>query len=121
MQKVLVLEDDIITVSLVLMLLEDAGYLPDHADTTDAAVSSINRGVPDILLSDWTIDGSISAGDVARLLREKNPEAQIIFITGRSADELGAQLSGLDPFTIYQKPVEYEDIISQLPRQPSAV
>lgn len=116
MQKVLVLEDDIITVSLVLMLLEDAGYLPEHADTTDAAVASIERGVPDILLSDWTIDGSISAGDVARLLRERNPAAKIIFITGRSADELGPQLTGLDPFTLYQKPVEYEQIIDRLRR-----
>ncbi len=114
MQQVLVLEDDIITVSLILMLLEEAGFATEHAGNTDDAIVSVNRTAPDILLSDWSLDGSVSAADVARLVRERNPDARVIFITGRSEEELGAQLAGLEPFTLFQKPVEYEAIIGTL-------
>lgn len=114
MKRVLLLEDDSISVMLITSLLQEAGFDIDCAETTDGALTLINRQVPDILLSDWSVDGSITAGDLARLLRSKNPQADIIFITGHSPEEIEPKLFGLDPFGLYRKPVEYEAIIEKL-------
>ena len=114
MQKVLLLEDDLITVDLLTLLLEEAGYKTAHADNTDAAVELLENFTPDIFLSDWSIDGSVNAHEVARKVRNKNPQAKVIFVTGHSSDDLTPELADLGQFKVYQKPVEYEHIVDTL-------
>ena len=114
MKNVLVLEDDGIAVALLTSLLEESSYSIITANNTDEAIAALSHFSPDIFLSDWSIPGTVDAREVALQIRSKNPSSQIVFITGFSPEDLHPNLSDIPNCRIYQKPVDYDEIISTL-------
>jgi len=109
-QNVLILEDDFFSVTILEMTLKEAGYNTVHYSDTDAALESLETLVPDILLSDWSLSGSISAAEVARAVRQKNPSAQIVFITGHQKEDIIHELHDLEPFGFLIKPIDFANL-----------
>ena len=114
MPRVLFLEDEGVSVMLATALLEEAGFEVLHVTTTDEASEVLTALAPDILLSDWSVAGSINAAELARQVRAKNSSAKIIFVTGHAEEDLRPYLADLAPYQMFHKPVEYEEIVNQL-------
>ncbi len=118
MSTVLLVEDDQVSAMMLTIFLEEAGYQVAHCATTDDALSHVQNNQVDFLLSDWSIDGSVSPADVARTLRERHPQAKIIFVSGYSQEQIEKEMGERVRCTIYSKPINAEELIANLPNLP---
>lgn len=73
-------------------VLERAGHEVIAANDVPAAVASLERAEPDVLIADLQLPGG-SGLDVARRARERTPDVDVIFITGDA--NLDVALAGL--------------------------
>jgi len=95
MSRILVVEDESAIAELVAINLRHAGYEVTLAADADAAVRSVDRVLPDLILLDWMLPGqsglALAKGWRAAARTKSLP---IIMLTAR-ADE-GDKLAGLD-------------------------
>ena len=95
MSRILVVEDEAAIAELVAINLRHAGYEVTLAADADAALQSVDRVLPDLVLLDWMLPGqsglALAKGWRAAARTKALP---IIMLTAR-ADE-GDKLAGLD-------------------------
>ncbi len=110
----LVIEDEGMAAMLAIEYLHDAGYSVSHASTTDEAVTLAGEQDPDIVLTDWNVDGSSSVLEVVKAIRRHNPKVAVAFVTGRSEEGLAVELESVKPYLFFVKPVDLEMVIKSL-------
>ena len=95
MSRILVVEDEAAIAELVAINLRHAGYEVTLAGNADAALQSVDRVLPDLVLLDWMLPGQ-SGLALAKAWRTdaRTKALPIIMLTAR-ADE-GDKLAGLD-------------------------
>ena len=95
MSRILVVEDESAIAELVAINLRHAGYEVTVASDADAALQSVDRVLPDLVLLDWMLPGQ-SGLALAKAWRaaSRTKGLPIIMLTAR-ADE-GDKLAGLD-------------------------
>ena len=95
MATILIVEDDPDIQELVSYNLERAGHRTEGVTTAEAALGSVNRSLPDLVLIDWMLP-SMSGIDLARTLRanRRTAEVPLIMLTARGAEE--DKLTGLE-------------------------
>ncbi len=95
MSRILVVEDESAIAELVAINLRHAGYEVTVASDADAALQSVDRVLPDLVLLDWMLPGQ-SGLALAKTWRaaSRTKGLPIIMLTAR-ADE-GDKLAGLD-------------------------
>ena len=95
MSRILVVEDEAAIAELVAINLRHAGYEVTLAGNADAALQSVDRVLPDLVLLDWMLPGQ-SGLALAKAWRgaARTKALPIIMLTAR-ADE-GDKLAGLD-------------------------
>jgi CheY-like chemotaxis protein len=104
--RILIVEDEAITVSALKRELASLGYqIAGTASTTLEAVDAVEANHPDLILMDITIAGAIDGITAAAVIRG-NFNVPVIFLTAHADDEtmersLGAGAFGylLKPFT----------------------
>ncbi len=110
--NVLVVDDDIDTVSLLSMLLERHGCRVDMASTLADARAALSQGGYDVLISDLHLPD----GTGTSLLRPARPEGLrvAILVTGAGGLEQRrmSQEAGFDRF--YSKPIDGSQIIAKI-------
>lgn len=86
-QKILVVEDEEAVCEIIKISLELSGYHVTVAATGDEA-SSIFTAQPDfdLLLTDVVMPGVMQGPDLAKSLREQNPDLPVILMTGYASD-----------------------------------
>jgi two-component system, OmpR family, phosphate regulon response regulator PhoB len=95
MATILIVEDDPDIQELVSYNLERAGHTTVGVTTAEAALGTVNRSLPDLVLIDWMLP-SMSGIDLARTLRSNKRTAEIplIMLTARGTEE--DKLTGLE-------------------------
>ena len=102
---ILVMEDDPTISAALDMILTEAGYDIDVAETGEAALELFEQKQFDLIIADLKLPG-INGMEVIRQVKEKKPEIEVIVITGvgtqpiaEEALELGAHDFLPKPFT----------------------
>ncbi len=112
--KVLILDDDPVARDIFARVLAAEGYDVRMAGTAKEAMDVADAFKPQALVSDWMLKEELDGLDVARVLRERQPELRIFFITGLPADHLKNQLNGLSICRIYEKPAQFDPLLNDL-------
>lgn len=80
-QKLMVVEDNQFMRALISELLEKQGFEVQAVDTTSAAVKLAVSFDPDAAILDVELGTGPNGFDLARILRESNPEIGLLFLT----------------------------------------
>jgi len=112
--RVLILDDDPVARDIFARVLTAEGYDVRSAGTAQEAIDAAVSFAPQALVSDWMLKEELDGLDVARVLREREPDLRIYFITGLPAEQLENQLNGLSIAKVYEKPVQFEPLLADL-------
>lgn len=112
--KILILDDDPVARDIFSRVLQAEGYDVTSAGTAQQAIDLAESFQPQALVSDWMLKEELDGLDVARAIRDRQPELRVFFITGLPADHLRSQLNGLTVSRIYEKPAHFDPLLADL-------
>ena len=113
--NILVVEDEDAIRGMLMMVLEQAGFVPVAAADAEEAQKSLDDAIPDLILLDWMLPG-ISGVEWARRLK-KEPmyrELPIILLTARGEEEdkvKGLEIGADDYVT---KPFSPKELVARI-------
>lgn len=107
MARILVIDDDAAIVDLLRMRLEELGHQVSSAMDASGGMMIAARDKPDLI----TLDFQMPAGDGAKLYQRLRTntftaKTKIIFVTGRSEDELSGSVPRDPDVRFLQKPID---------------
>ena len=90
---ILIIEDDQNIQAVLDQALDEAGFAVALADSGEEAVTLLNgKAAPyRALVTDVNLPGSIDGWQLARAVREVDPEFPIIYMTGAAAEQWASQ------------------------------
>ncbi|WP_341679185.1 PAS domain S-box protein [Niveibacterium sp. SC-1] len=111
--RVLVVDDNVDAAESMALLLDELGNQTEVAHDGPAALAACGRFSPDTVLLDIGLPG-MDGYEVARCLRELQPDLRIIALTGwgQAADRARTQAAGFDLHLL--KPVELEPLVAAI-------
>jgi CheY-like chemotaxis protein len=102
--RILIVEDEAITVSALRRELVSLGYeVVATASTTDEALNAVQLNKPDLVLMDITLAGGIS-GVVAAVAIRGNFHVPVVFLTAHADDRTMERAFGAGAFGYVLKP-----------------
>ncbi|HEX9372112.1 MAG TPA: response regulator [Roseiflexaceae bacterium] len=111
---VLVVEDDVHICKLIAVLLDEAGYRPLTANTAAAALASVERDQPDLMILDWMLP-DMSGVQVCRVVKERTAGTflPVLMLTARSepADRVAGLDAGADDYVT--KPFHGDELLAR--------
>jgi PAS domain S-box-containing protein len=106
--RILVVDDDDDVRGFLADLLEADGYRVEGASAADAALEALSRTRPALVLVDFAMPG-MNGAQLAALIRERDPDLPIAFITGfAESDQIEAAV-GPD-VRVLRKPFGIDDL-----------
>lgn len=112
--RILVVDDAISDREMVKAFLRQAGHqVVGEAGTGSEAVQAYQRFHPDVVLMDLVMP-DMSGVDAARLILKTHPEARIIAMSGLSQPSVQAEAMEAGMLSFVPKPVEAEDLLSEI-------
>jgi DNA-binding NtrC family response regulator len=108
--RVLLVEDDTITLDLLSDALRVAGYHVDGVRSVGAALEVLGRQTYDVVLSDHGLP-DIAGLDLLAALLGATPQTPRILCTGAVSDELLEQAREFGVFAVLSKPVRLEMLL----------
>ncbi len=118
MKKILVVDDEGVCTLYLSLALQDEGFQVESALKADQAIEIGTAFQPDYLITDWMLKDGKTGVDVARALKQINPQLHVVFITGMSKEMLDKQTEGLHYDAVLVKPVELTQILDILNAPP---
>lgn len=90
--RILMLEDDTADVELTRFTLRKGGlnFSLSRVDRREDYVRELERGPPDLILSDYSLPG-FNGQDALEIAREECPETPFIFVTGTLGEEVAIE------------------------------
>ena len=119
-KKILVVEDDKVTQTLISGVLKSAGYEVITADDATTAVKIVRQEEPDLITLDIllpvnapgdTWDGFSVAGWIRRLKPDKNTPV-IVIISGIEPDKIIERAAEVGAYTFLPKPIEKAKLLA---------
>jgi DNA-binding response OmpR family regulator len=101
---ILVVEDEYPLQGVVEETLTDGGFAADILSSGEEALTLFRGGLKNYkaLVTDVSLKGRLNGWEVARQIREIDPECPVIYMTGAAADEWAAL--GVPNSILLQKP-----------------
>ena len=101
---ILVVEDEYPLQGVVEETLINGGFAADILSSGEEALTLFRGGLKNyrVLVTDVSLKGRLSGWEVARQIRETDPECPVIYMTGAAVDEWAAQ--GVPNSILLQKP-----------------
>jgi two-component system phosphate regulon response regulator PhoB len=113
--NILVVEDEDAIRGMLMMILEQAGFMPIAAADAEEAQKALDNNLPDLILLDWMLPG-ISGVEWARRLKKETiyKEIPIILLTARGEEEdkvKGLEIGADDYVT---KPFSPKELVARI-------
>lgn len=106
--RVMIVEDDSLTVLLIQNTLKNLGYkLGPVATSAQEAIAKALREKPDVILMDIILEGDSDGIEAAEAIR-KQADIPVIFLTGISSKEFLQRARIAEPFGYLLKPFKEE-------------
>ena len=110
-QTVLVVEDDQDVLWATSQLFSLIGYEVHEASSGEAALEILRQGTKvSLVFTDILMPGGINGIELARILKDSNPNIQIILASGYPLPALKKEHGDLDEFKFLHKPYDLDDI-----------
>jgi two-component system response regulator HydG len=113
MARVLVIDDDPGALTTLTVMLRQAGYAVETAESGERGVEIALSGVFDAILSDMRLPG-MSGLDVLRQLRERRIDTALLIMTGYGTVETAVEAMKLGAVDFVQKPVFRDELLMRL-------
>jgi DNA-binding response OmpR family regulator len=115
-ELVLVVDDDRDFLDIATRILQQAGYATVEAATGADGVEVARRELPQLVVLDVRLRGSLSGHEVCRILKDEiRPEPAILFVSGartESYDRVGGLLVGADDYIV--KPFAADELLARV-------
>ncbi len=116
MQKtVLIIDDEEPTLEMFSLMLEAYGYKVLAARDGEEGLAAFERDAPDIVLTDIKMPG-MDGIEVLRQIKERDPRAEVIVITGHGDMDLAIRALNLDATDFINKPIQRQTLSQALKR-----
>jgi DNA-binding NtrC family response regulator len=109
-----IVEDDVLASMALAQLLEEEGFEVRCFERTDEAYASCVDRMPDILITDWCVPGSLSSEALVTELRRLQPSLKVVCISGYESRELQAMVSIHSDVECISKPIQFERFLSDI-------
>ena len=106
---ILVMEDDQAISAALDMILTEAGYDVDLAETGEAALELFEQKRFDLIIADLKLPG-INGMEVIKQIKEKTPEMEVIVITGVGTQPIAEEAMTLGAHDFLPKPFTDDQI-----------
>lgn len=115
--NILLVEDEELLCRSLTQLLQRAGFTVVAATNATDAMTAVATFVPDILITDWLLQGDIDGIALARRLRQTAPELRVIVITGLLAATARSEIQRAGIVSvILEKPFPFADLQAAITR-----
>ena len=105
MAKILVIDDEKPTLSMFRLFLDAYGYTVYTAENGTEGLAIFQKEKPEIVLTDIKMPG-IDGLAILRQIKEIDPNAAVIVITGHGDTALAEQAIALDAVDFINKPIK---------------
>lgn len=113
-EKILIVEDDMITSRIIKRILENKGYyITSIVDTSDKIINSIEVERPDLILMDIVIKGETNGIESARIIKDRY-EIPVIYLTSDSSDQTIERAKDTEPFGYLIKPLNEKILLTTI-------
>ncbi|MFT5777902.1 MAG: DNA-binding NarL/FixJ family response regulator [Crocinitomicaceae bacterium] len=113
--KVLIVEDEMLIAIVTKMQLQDHGFeVVGIASNEETFWPLMKNGDPTIILMDVKLKKNESGIDLAKQIKEQDPELPIIFTTGNSRKFIEQEIEGISNTRILIKPLYYPDLFDAI-------
>jgi PAS domain S-box-containing protein len=110
LNKILIVEDDATTLSLIGKYIIDFGFeISGKASDGESAIKSVNDTNPDLILMDIQLEGVIDGIDAAIKIND-NFDIPIIFITSSTDTETVERVAKINSYGYIIKPIDKNDL-----------
>ena len=114
LNKILVIEDDMIIQLFIKKVLKNAGFeITGLARDCDKALELLTTTTPDLILMDIGISGNKDGIETAELIN-KDYNIPIIFMTGNSDVSTTKRAKKINPIDILIKPISENQLTTKL-------
>jgi len=108
-KNILVIDDEVAVNNNIRKILSKKGYHVDQAVTKDDALEKIQASPYKLVLLDLRIPG-VRGLELLKALRDQNPEAKVIIITGYASIETAVEAARLGAIDYLAKPFTPDEI-----------
>lgn len=112
-EKLLIVEDQIITALDIKKYLEDKFEIIGIASSGIEAIEYVKQNRPDIILMDIMINGNLNGIETASFIREEH-DIPVIFLTALGDDETYLNAQNVSSFGYIIKPFEKNQLIKKI-------
>src|SRR5688572_8942105 len=112
-KKILIVEDEFIVANDLDIMITAAGYESlGIAISVNAAMEQMAKTVPDLVLLDIRLQGTLSGIDLARILRNENKA--FIYLSANSNDKTFEAAKNTSPYGFLVKPFRERDVLAMI-------
>ncbi len=106
MLKVLIVDDEEDFRDPIACFLTRSGYETRTAASGEEAQRISETFSPDLLVTDWRLEGKLNGAVLAASLEQSYPKMQTIVISGYCAADIEDALNGKSVFAVIEKPLD---------------
>ena len=110
MKKILIVEDEAIIAMTYKMALQKDYYITDSVATGMAAIDSVNKTLPDLILMDIKLKGNMTGIEAVEKI-QNICNIPVFFLSGNTDNETKQQALMLNPCRYLQKPVNHIELV----------
>jgi DNA-binding response OmpR family regulator len=112
--SILIVEDEYLLQGVLEDVLAEYGFTSDILSSGEEALTlfSAPGKCHKALVTDVSLSGSLNGWDVARRIREKQPDLPVVYMTGAGSDLWKSQ--GVPNSVLLQKPFQPEQLVEAL-------
>ena len=112
-EKILVVDDDEATCHFMEMMLKSEGYEPVSVHSAKDAIALVRETRFNLVILDNTLP-DVEGIDLMTQLHEKEPDLDVIIITGSSSQELVNRAIDKGAVSLIVKPLNLRDVLPQI-------
>jgi CheY-like chemotaxis protein len=106
MSRILVVEDEPDALQLLRYSLEELGHEVLGAKNAQVALAIGRSFRPDVLITDYFLQGQLNGLDVIEQLRAANPKLRVVLVTGLIKNALTEEIRRLHDVPVLSKPFD---------------
>ena len=105
MKKILIIDDEVPTLTMLKLFLETSGYTVLTAENVEDGIEIFEREKPRIVLTDIKMPGKDGFTALSQI-KAMDPEVEVIVITGHGDKDLANKALDLDASDFLNKPLD---------------
>ena len=114
MARILILEDEPNQRLVMADLLSRSGHEAKCTADPRTAIELAEEFRPDVLVADWVLRTRLTGRDAAEMLRARDPNLRLVFISAMPRGVMESAAASLRPFKTVQKPCEFYDLLAAI-------